>query len=60
MSRTAGREMLHVQGLQYSDAVFEKFSESQLADLAGNGLLGILQEEAALLELPLGRAGSKS
>ena len=56
MSRTAGREMLHVQGLQYSDAVFEKFSESQLADLAGNGLLGILQEKSCFVRAPTGKS----
>ena len=45
--------MLHIQGLQYSDTVLNKFSESQLADLAGNGLPGFLQKCCQILLDPI-------
>ena len=31
-----GRELLHLQGLQFDDAVVNQFTEPQLCDLAGN------------------------
>lgn len=31
-----GRELLHIQGIQYDDSVLKVCTENQLADLAGN------------------------
>ena len=34
-----GRELLHIQGIQYDDSVLKVCTENQLADLAGNSFL---------------------
>ena len=38
--RNSGRELLHLQGLQFSDLVMSKLSENQMVDLSGNAWPG--------------------
>jgi len=36
----AGRELLHMQGLMFSEGTLQLFTNAQLTDLAGNSSLG--------------------
>ena len=35
-----GRELMHIQSIQFRDRIIDSFSEPQLTDLAGNACLG--------------------
>jgi hypothetical protein len=36
----SGRELLHLQGLQFDQSQLDEFTEHQLTDIAGNSFLG--------------------